>query len=179
PRIRRDDGLCRHGRAGRVPLTHPAPHTFLRHDPRQPFAWSRLRRAPDKKKIVRPTASQTPKRIQVSAGRPAIRTRHNPIPRTGVKGENGTRNFRGRSGSRTRRMRIPIHTRTKAKSVPMFVSWTTSSMFATAAKNATKIPVRIVVTYGVRYFGWIFPNQGLRRPSRDIAIRVPGSGRST
>ena len=67
-----------------------------------------------------------------------------------------------------------MHTSTNAKSVPMFVSWTTSSMFATAAKNATKIPVRIVVTYGVRYFGWIFPNHGPRSPSRDIAMRMRG-----
>ena len=67
-----------------------------------------------------------------------------------------------------------MHTSTNAKSVPMFVSSTISSMFATAEKNATKTPVRIVVTCGVRYFGWIFANHGGRSPSRDIAMRMRG-----
>ncbi len=43
-----------------------------------------------------------------------------------------------------------MHTSTNAKSVPMLVSCTISSMLATAEKNPTNTPVRIVVTWGVR-----------------------------
>jgi len=39
----------------------------------------------------------------VTRGSPCIRKRHIRMPRTGVTGEKGTRNFRGRSGSRTAR----------------------------------------------------------------------------
>jgi hypothetical protein len=73
-----------------------------------------------------------------------------PMPRSGMSGTRGTRKRRYRSGSRLRRMRMPMHTRMNAKRVPMLVSCTISSMFAIAEKKPTKTPVRIVVTWGVR-----------------------------
>ena len=59
-------------------------------------------------------------------------------------------NGRGRFGSTRRSTMMPAATMTNANSVPMFVSSTTSLMLATPAKNATAIPVRMVVTCGVR-----------------------------
>jgi hypothetical protein len=67
---------------------------------------------------------------------------------------------------------MPMQTSTNAKSVPMFVSCTTSSMFRSAEKNATKAPVTMVATWGVRYFGWTLANQELRSPSRDITMKM-------
>ena len=44
---------------------------------------------------------------------------------------------------------MPMHTRMKANSVPMFVSSTKTSRFANAASSPTAIPIQIVVTCGV------------------------------
>ena len=67
------------------------------------------------------------------------------------------------------RTKMPIATSTKANSVPMFVSSTTSLMFAKAANPPTKRPVRIVVTYGVRYLGWTFAaHAGSRHDHPDL-----------
>src|SRR5688500_9773896 len=112
-----------------------------------------------------------PNRIHVSAGNCSIRYRQARIEMIGVSGTHGTRNGRGRSGSVFRRKITPADTNTNANSVPMFVRSTTSAMFANPANVATKRPVRIVPTYGVRYFGWTFENSGGRRPSRDIEDR--------
>jgi hypothetical protein len=43
------------------------------------------------------------------------------MPRTGTAGTNGVLNARGRFGSRFLRIRMPRHTSTNAKSVPMLV----------------------------------------------------------
>src|SRR5689334_3382755 len=61
-----------------------------------------------------------------------------------------------------------------ANSVPMFTRLTISAMFASAEKAHTTTPVRIVDAAGVPYFGLIRANQGGRRPSRDIDMRILG-----
>ena len=68
----------------------------------------------------------------------------------------------------------PAETSTKAKSVPMLVSSTTSLMLVTLANSATTMPVRIVVTCGVRYFGWIFAAHCGSRPSRAMEKKMRG-----
>src|SRR5687768_13266106 len=109
-----------------------------------------------------------PNRIHVTTGSCSIRYRQARIEMIGVYGTPGTLNGRGRSGSVRRRKITPADTNTNANRVPMFVRSTTSAMFANAANVATKSPVMIVPTYGVRYFGCTFENSGGRRPSRDI-----------
>src|SRR3982751_5187166 len=99
---------------------------------------------------------------------------HATIEMIGVKGTPGTRNGRGRSGSVRLRKITPADTSTNANNVPIFVRSTTSAMFANAANVATKSPVRIVPTYGVRYFGCTFENALGSRPSRDIEKKMRG-----
>ena len=67
-----------------------------------------------------------------------------------------------RFGSFRRSTSTPADTSTKANSVPMLVSSTTSAMLAKAAKNATNTPVMIVPTYGVLYRG-VNPSQERRQ----------------
>ena len=69
---------------------------------------------------------------------------------------------------------MPSATRTKAKSVPMFVNSTISPMFANPANRPTTAPVRMVVMWGVWYFGWIFAAQAGSRPSRAIVKKMRG-----
>src|SRR6185437_3168207 len=89
-------------------------------------------------------------------------------------GTHGTRNGRGRSGSRRRRKITPADTSTNANSVPMLVRSTTSEMFANAENVATNTPVRMVPTYGVLYFGCTFAITGGSSPSRAIEKKMRG-----
>src|SRR5579884_3194601 len=92
----------------------------------------------------------------------------------GVTGTHGTRNGRGRLASVRRSTITPADTSTNANSVPMLVRSTTSAMLANAAKNATKMPVRIVPTYGVLYLGCTLARNGGSNPSRDIEKKMRG-----
>src|SRR6185437_104921 len=118
--------------------------------------------------------SQMPKRIHVTVGNCHMRYAQAAIEMSGVSGTHGTRNGRGRSGSMRRRKITPADTSTNANNVPMFVRSTTSAMLANAANTATNIPVRIVPTYGVLYFGCTFARKGGNSPSRDIEKKMRG-----
>ena len=61
-----------------------------------------------------------------------------------------------------------------AKSVPMFVRSTISSMFTNVLTTPTSTPVRIVETCGVPKRGCTFVKTGGRKPSRAIAKRMRG-----
>src|SRR4029434_9925480 len=100
--------------------------------------------------------------------------KQDPIPRTGTTGTQGVRNARGRSGSRFRRMRTPVHTSAKAKRVPIFVRSTISSMLVNIAHTPTATPVRMVVTWGVRNLGCTFAKLVGRQPSRAIEKNILG-----
>src|SRR5687768_11548480 len=115
-----------------------------------------------------------PNRIQVILGSCSIRYRQATIEMIGVIGTQGTRNGRGRSGSDRRRKITAADTSTNAKSVPIFVRSTTSEILANAANVATKVPVMMVPTYGVRNFGWSFEKNFGSRPSRDIEKKMRG-----
>src|SRR5258708_21328144 len=99
--------------------------------------------------MIRPNASQTKKWIQVLTVRPAI----NPVQRTtdisGKSGENGTRNPRGRLGSRLRKKITPRETRTKAKRVPMFDKSAASPISTNPAGIPTANPAIQVDQWGV------------------------------
>ncbi len=92
----------------------------------------------------------------------------------GRRGIHGVLNGRWRCGSVCRRIMTPRQTRTKAKSVPMLVSSTILSSGEINAKNPTNTPVQMVVTCGVRYFGWMAANFFGSRPSRDIEKKIRG-----
>src|SRR6185503_5955827 len=121
-----------------------------------------------------PISSQTPNRIHVINGSWIIRYTQATIEMIGVQGTPGTRNGRGLPGSDRRRKITPADTSTNANKVPMFVRSTTSAMFANAANVPTNRPVRIVPTYGVRYFGCTLENAFGSSPSRDIEKKMRG-----
>src|SRR5882672_10814305 len=91
---------------------------------------------------------------------------------TGRSGIHGVLNGRDRYGSLCLRIITPAQTSTKANSVPMFVSSTILSSGENRAKKATKIPVQIVVTCGVRYFGWTRAKILGSSPSRDMEKKM-------
>ena len=99
---------------------------------------------------------------------------HESIPRTGTRGTKGVRNARFLPGSLCRRTITPAQTSMNAKRVPMFVSSTISLILATAETAATTTPVQIVVTCGVRYFGWTLAKCRGRSPSRDMEKNILG-----
>ena len=67
-----------------------------------------------------------------------------------------------------------MQTSTNAKSVPMFVSSTKTSRLAKAERAATAIPIQMVVTCGVLYFGWTFAKEGESSPSRAMEKKMRG-----
>ena len=69
---------------------------------------------------------------------------------------------------------MPMHTSMNAKSVPMFVRSTISSMLAKALTTPTSTPVRIVDTWGVPKRGCTRAKTGGSSPSRAIAKRIRG-----
>ena len=71
------------------------------------------------------------------------------VPRIGTIGMNGRRNGLGWSGLVYRSMITPMHTRTNAKNVPIFVMSAASPMGMNAARIATAMPVRMVARCGV------------------------------
>jgi len=76
------------------------------------------------------------------------------MPMSGVQANQRHANVRFRSGSRRRRTRMPDADQHEGRTA--FRCWSTArsrQMLATAANMATKIPVRMVVTWGVRYLG--------------------------
>src|SRR5918997_5921970 len=101
-----------------------------------------------------------------------MRYRHATIEMIGVSGTNGARNGRGRSGSTLRSTMTPAETSTKANSVPMLVSSTTSAMFAKAANDPTNVPVMSVPMYGVLNRECTLEKNGGRRPSRDMDMKM-------
>src|SRR5688500_10934665 len=113
-------------------------------------------------------ASQMPNRIHVTTGSCSKRYRHARIETIVLYGTPSNLDGRERSAAVRRRKITAAETNTNANRVPMFVRSTTSAMFANAANVATNVPVMIVPTYGVRYFGCTFENSGGSRPSRDI-----------
>src|SRR4029453_16331201 len=115
-------------------------------------------------------ASQAMSRHQFSGGRENIRMRQVMIPRTGVTGENGTRNGRSASGWITRMMRTAAQTTVNAKRVPMFVRSARMRKGRKAAPMATATPVRMVAFQGVRYLSCTAPKKdGEERPARALA----------
>src|SRR6266850_296800 len=138
------------------------------------FYIKRLLRNPYEKYTNIPTTSHNPNRIQVIHGRPSIKYRQEITPRIGMKGTQGVLNDLGRFGSRLRRTRIPMHTRMKANSVPMFVRSTISSILVNIAHTPTATPVRMVVTCGVRNLGCTLAKDGGNSPSRAIEKKILG-----
>src|SRR5215467_13821966 len=67
-----------------------------------------------------------------------------------------------------------MHTSRNAKSVPMFVRSTVSSMVPMPEKNATTTPVRIVDLWGVRKRGCTDEKKDGRKPSRAIEKKMRG-----
>ena len=59
-----------------------------------------------------------------------------------------------------------------ANSVPMFVNSSTTPIGARAANTATKIPVMIVVMWGVLYFGCSLAAHGGSKPSRAMDMKI-------
>src|SRR5436305_10111088 len=100
--------------------------------------------------------NHTPTRIHVSSGRPYITKRQRAAPKGDTSHTHATRNGRGRSLSVYRRTSTPTHTRTNAKSVPMFVRLYVSLASPINAHRATNTPVSIVVTCGTRCLPWTF-----------------------
>src|SRR5215472_4383833 len=84
----------------------------------------------------------------------------------------GVRNVRGNSGSRTRRNNMPIETITNASSVPMETRLPASLTVKTAAKQATTIPVTIVVIHGVRNFGCTLLTNFGNKPSSAMVQKI-------
>ena len=68
----------------------------------------------------------------------------------------------------------PAHTAVNASRMPIEISSPSTSSGKTPAKNAATMPVTIVATCGVRYFGCTFCIDGGSRPSRDIAMKMRG-----
>src|SRR6266436_8817535 len=100
-----------------------------------------------------PNANQSISRSQVSQGSETIRARADSAPIGATNHTAGVLNVRGKAGSRSRSTRMPIETITKASSVPIETRLPASRTVNTAAKQATKIPVTIVVIHGVWNFG--------------------------
>ena len=73
-----------------------------------------------------------------------------------------------------RRIKMPMHTRMNANSVPILVRSTISSMLVNIAHAPTATPVRIVVTCGVRNLGCTFAKLGGSSPSRAIEKKILG-----
>src|SRR2546422_2387819 len=67
---------------------------------------------------------------------------------------------------------MPTATMTNANRVPMFVSSSTQPIGANAADTATKIPVMMVVMWGVLYLGWTLAAHGGSRPSRAMDMKI-------
>src|SRR6266498_1628444 len=67
---------------------------------------------------------------------------------------------------------MPTATMTNANRVPMLVSSSTQPIGANAAETATKIPVMMVVMWGVLYLGWTLAAQGGSRPSRAMDMKI-------
>ena len=103
-----------------------------------------------------------------------IRYPQQAMAANGTQGTSGVRKGRGRSGSRRRRTMTPAATSAKAKSVPMLVSSTSSLMLAMEEQTATKTPVRMVVTCGVRKRGCTLAAHAGSRPSRPIEKKMRG-----
>src|SRR6185437_3498937 len=108
------------------------------------------------------------------AGSWNMRYAHAAIEMSGVIGTQGTRNGRGRSGSRRRSRTTPADTSTNANNVPICVRSTTSEMFAKAENVATNTPVRIVQKDDVVYLGCTFAMTGGSRPTRAIEKKMRG-----
>src|SRR5207302_9728040 len=105
-------------------------------------------------------------RFQVAIGREAIRAMAEIAPAGATNQTAGVLNLRGRSGSRTRRTRIPTDTMTNASKVPIEQRLPASRTVNTAEKIATAIPVMIEVIHGVRKRGCTRLTAAGRRPSR-------------
>src|SRR4030095_13330716 len=100
-----------------------------------------------------PNETQKISRSQVSHGSETIRASADSAPIGATNQTAGVLNVRGNSGSRTRRTRTPIETRTNASRVPIETRLPASRTVKIAEKQATKIPVTMVVIQGVRNFG--------------------------
>ena len=87
------------------------------------------------------------------------------MPSVATSGTAGTRNPRGISGRRTRRIHTPAHTSMNANSVPMLVISPTMSPGTKAANSAVNTKKSRFDLYGVWYFGWISENTFGTRPS--------------
>src|SRR5215475_16125029 len=84
----------------------------------------------------------------------------------------GVLNLRGSSGSRMRNTSTPTETITNASSVPMETRLPASRTVKTAAKQATILPVTIVVIQGVWNFGCTLLTNGGSKPSSAIVQKI-------
>ena len=101
-----------------------------------------------------------------------IKNVHVPTQSRGMRGTQGQRNDRTRSGLWTRRRRIPIATIANAMSVPMFTSSATMARGKKPATQAVSIPVTRMTFTGVRVFSLTSEKNPGRRPSRDMAKKI-------
>src|ERR1041385_7970336 len=100
-----------------------------------------------------PIANQMISLSQVVHGRAIIRANAEIAPMGATNQTQGVVNLRGKLGSRTRSIRMPAETITKASNVPIEQRLPASRTVNTAEKNATAIPVIIDVIHGVRKRG--------------------------
>src|SRR5439155_20322589 len=99
--------------------------------------------------MLAPIAIHRPNRTHVSSGRLSIKYKQNRHQTMGRNRTHGVRNDRGRSGARRRNTIMPSATRMNANSVPVLVSSRIQLMRAEPAYTATKVPLTVVVMYGV------------------------------